>query len=100
MANVTNYHVLVYGTPDGYQDNRMQIQLQEGQRVLGWVRFHDAGMPFPNDSESGGRIIMHLPSSAFHSVVDLLRNESPVNYYFSAGHAFLGVGTEPVGEGE
>jgi hypothetical protein len=100
MANVTNYHVLVYGTADGYQDSRSQIQLQDGPTVLGWVRFHDPGAPFPADSNAGGRIVMHLPSSAFQAVLDLLRNEKPINYYFASGHAFLGSAVEPVGEAE
>lgn len=100
MANVTNYHVLFYGTSDGYQDNRAQISLYNGNTVLGYIRFHDTGMPFPNDSQTGGRVTMHLPSSMFQSVLDVLRNESPINYYFASGHAFLGTSTEPVGEGE
>jgi hypothetical protein len=100
MANVTQYHILFYGTPDGYQDCRAQIQLMDGSNVLGWVRFHDSGMPFPNDSQSGWKIIMHLPSSMFENVLNVIRNEKPINYYFSAGHAFLGTSTEAVGEGE
>ncbi|MDP2992045.1 MAG: hypothetical protein Q8N82_01635 [Deltaproteobacteria bacterium] len=100
MANVTQYHVLFYGTPDGYQDCRAQITPYEGNNVLGYIRFHDSGMPFPNDSQSGGKIIMHLPSTMFENVIDILRNEKPINYYFASGHAFLGTSTEPVGEGE
>ena len=100
MANVTEYHILFYGSANGYLDNRAQIQLSEGTNVLGWVRFHDPGMPFPNDSQAGGKIIMHLPSSMFENVLDVLRNEEPINYYFTAGRAFLGSSTEPVGEGE
>jgi hypothetical protein len=101
MANVTQYHILFYGSPNGYQDNRAQISLYNGPTVLGYVRFHDPGMPFPNDSQSGGLITMHLPSTMFENVLDVLRNEKPINYYFSAAHAFLGTGsTEPVGEGE
>jgi len=72
----------------------------DGPTVLGWVRFHDPGMPFPNDSQSAGKIIMHLPSTMFQSVLDILRNEKPINYYFASNHAFLGTSTEPVGEGE
>ncbi len=45
-------------------------------------------------------IIMHLPSAMFENVIDILRNEKPINYYFSMGHAFLGTSVEPVGEGE
>ena len=100
MANVTQYHVLCYGTSDGYQDNRAQITLYDGSNVLGYVRFHDAGMPFPNDSQSGGKIIMHLPSTMFENVLNILRNEKPINYYFASNHAFLGTSTEPVGEAE
>lgn len=100
MANVTQYHVLFYGTSDGYQDCRAQIQVMEGNTVLGWIRFHDQGMPFPNDSQAGGKIIMHLPSSMFENVIDILRNEKPINYYFASSHAFLGTSVEPVGEGE
>ena len=100
MAQVTQYHVLFYGTQDGYGNNRAQISLYNGSTVLGYVRFHDPGMPFPADSESGGRITMHLPSTVLDSVLDVLRNEAPINFYFTAAHAFLGTSLESVGEGE
>lgn len=100
MADVSKYHVLFYGSTDGYQNNRAQITLYDGSKVLGYVRFHDAGMPFPNDSQSGGLITMHLPSHMFEIVLNVLRHESPINYYFASSHAFLGTSTEPVGEGE
>ncbi len=100
MANVTQYHILFYGSGDGYSDNRAQIQLSDESNVLGWVRFHDKGMPFPADSETGGKIMMHLPSEMLAGVIDILRNEKPINYYFVSGHAFLGTSSEPIGEGE
>jgi hypothetical protein len=101
MANVTQYHVLFYGSPDGYQGMRAQITVYDGGTVLGYVRFHDPGMPFPTDSQSGALISMHQPSTMFANVIDVLRNEKPITYYFAAGRAFLGTGsTEPVGEGE
>jgi hypothetical protein len=100
MANVTQYSVLFYGSSDGYQGNRAQIQLSDGATVLGWVRFHDPGMPFPADSQSGAFIIMHLPSAMFENVIDVLRNEKPLNYYFAASRAFFGTSSEPVGEEE
>ena len=100
MANVTQYHVLFYGSTAGYQNNRAQISLYDGGNVLGYVRFHDPGMTFPNDSQSGGKIIMHLPSAMFENVLNVLRNEKPINYYFVSAHAFLGTSTEPVGEAE
>ena len=100
MANVTQYQVLFYGSSTGYQGNRAQIALYNGTTVLGYVRFHDPNMAFPDDSQSGSLITMHLPSAMFENVLNVLRNETPVNYYFASAHAFLGTSTEPVGEAE
>lgn len=101
MANVTQYHVLFYGSADGYQGLRAQITLYDGATVLGYCRFHDPGMPFPTDSQSGALITMHQPSAMFENIIDVLRNEKPIIYYFAASRAFLGTGsTEAVGEEE
>lgn len=100
MANVTSYSVLIYGGPDGYQTNRAQIQLKDGNNVVAWVRFNDPGMAFENDDMLGNIIRMHLPTTMFHSVLDMLRNESPITVYFAQNRGFLGTGGEPVGEGE
>jgi hypothetical protein len=101
MANVTSYSILIYGGPDGYQTNRAQIQLKDGNTVVAWVRFNDPAMFFEADSMLGNIIRMHLPSSLFQSVLDILRNEKPLNIYFAAGRAFFGTsGEEQVGEGE
>lgn len=43
---------------------------------------------------------MHLPSTMFQSVLDILRNEKPVYIYFAQGRGFLSTSQEPVGEGE
>ncbi len=101
MPTVAQYHVLIYGGPDGYQTNRAQIQLSDANsQTLAWLRFNDPGMFYEPDSNDGGIIKMHLPSAMFQSVVDLLRNEEPVVIYFTQNRGFLAVGTEPVGEGE
>ncbi|MCW4005659.1 MAG: hypothetical protein NWF04_03550 [Candidatus Bathyarchaeota archaeon] len=101
MVNVTSYHILIYGSEKGYQTNRAQIQLKSGSKVVAWIRFNDPGMAFEADSNTNGIIRMHLPSSMFHSIVDILRNEKPINIYFAQGRGFFGTGTsEPVGEGE
>ena len=100
-TEVKKYHVLVYGSPVGYQTNRAQIALYDSSgKTIAYVRFNDPGMNFENDSESGGRIKMHLPSSMFENVLDVLRNEQPVYVYFAQGRGFLSTSTEPVGEGE
>lgn len=100
MPNVTNYHVLFYGSPDGYQTNRAQIALYNGASTVAFVRFNDPGMVFENDYVDAGIIRMHLPSAMFQNVIDVLRNETPITVYFASGRAFLGTGVEPVGEGE
>ena len=79
MANVTQYHVLFYGSSDGYQGNRAQITLYDGTAVLGYVRFHDPNMAFPNDTPSRTLITMHLPSTMFENVLNVLRDENPIN---------------------
>lgn len=98
---IGSYSVLFYGSPSGYQTNRAQIQLKDTSgKVVAWIRFNDPGQFFENDSESSGIIRMHLPSTMFENVIDVLRNEDPVYIYFTAGRGFLGTSSEPIGEGE
>ena len=78
-----------------------QSEIQHGMGNLrAWLRFNDPGMFFENDYESGGIIRMHLPSTMFQNVLDVLRNEKPVYIYFVQNRAFLGTAKEPIGEGE
>lgn len=101
MPNVSNYKVFFYGGPDGYQTNRAQIVLYDGGNIVAYIRFNDPGMSFETDSESGGKIFMYLPSDMFANVLDVLRNEKPINVYFIQGKAFLSTTSlEAVGEGE
>jgi hypothetical protein len=84
MPEVTGYSVLVYGGPDGYQTNRSQIQLTgSNDATVAWLRFNDPGMTFESDYMDGGIIRMHLPSTMFQSILDILRNEKPLNIYFA-----------------
>ena len=102
MAEATKYHILFYGSPDGYQTNRAQIALYgTAGTTIAFIRFNDPGMLFEADYESGGIIRMHLPSAMFQSVLDVCRNEKPLHIYFAQGRGFFGtLSTEPVGEGE
>lgn len=101
MAAAASYSILFYGGPDGYQTNRAQIQLSDaGGKTLAWIRFNDPGMFFEPDANDGGIIKMHMPSAMFQSVLDVLRNEKPINIYFAQGRGFLGTADEQVGEGE
>ena len=100
-TEIKSYHVLFYGSPEGYQTNRAQIALYGANgKTAAFVRFNDPGMAFENDSESGGIIRTHLPSTMFENVLDVLRNEKPVYIYFAQGRGFLSTSKEPVGEGE
>jgi len=101
MVEVKKYHVLVYGSPEGYQTNRAQISLYDAKdKPVAYIRFNDPGMFFEADANDRGIIKMHLPSAMFQSVIDILRNEKPINIYFAQGRGFLGTSTEPVGEAE
>ncbi len=98
---IKTYHVLFYGSPEGYQTNRAQIALYGPDgKTAAYVRFNDPGMTFENDYEDGGVIRMHLPSAMFASVLDVLRNEKPLYIYFAQGRGFLSTSTEPIGENE
>jgi hypothetical protein len=102
MPEVKKYGILVYGGPEGYHTNRAQIQLVGvDNNVIAFLRFNDPGMFFEHDYlPVDGIIRMHLPSSIFQSVLDMLRNEKPIYCYFAAGRGFFGSFEEPVGEGE
>ncbi|MBK3332046.1 hypothetical protein GWK41_03060 [Persephonella atlantica] len=101
VKEVKSYHVLFYGSPSGYHTNRAQVSLYDSSgNVIAYVRFNDPGMFFENDYVQNGVIRMHLPSSMFENVLDVLRNEEPVYIYYASGRAFLGTSLEPIGEGE
>ena len=100
-TEIKKYHILFYGSPEGYQTNRAQIALYGPDgKTAAFVRFNDPDMRFENDYERGGIIRMHLPSTYFQNVLDVLRNEKPVYIYFAQNRGFLSTSKEPVGEGE
>jgi hypothetical protein len=100
-TKIKDYHILCYGSPKGYQTNRAQIALfDKNNKTRAYIRFNDPGMFFENDYESDGIIRMHLPTTMFQSIIDILRNESPVYIYFAQNRAFLSTSKEPIGEGE
>ena len=100
-VEVSDYHVLFYGGPNGYQTNRAQIAVYgTNGTTAAFIRFNDPGQTFEADYESGGIIRMHLPSAMFENVIDVLRNEKPLYVYFGAGVGLLSSSKEPVGEAE
>lgn len=94
--SITKYQMMMYGGEGGYQSCRAQINLHTDAGLVGFIKFHDEGQPLGKDSDENNRIIMHLPMSQFHHVVDMLRNEKPINFYYVA-NAFLSTDPEAVG---
>ncbi len=100
-TKIKSYHIICYGGPQGYQTNRAQIALYDSKgKARAYLRFNDPGMLFENDYERNGIIRMHLPTSMFENILDILRNESPVYIYFAQGRGFFTTSKEPVGENE
>ncbi len=107
MAQVQKYQVRIWGGPDGFSpEGRARIQLSADNWALGWIYFHDDATSIPNDSQTINpqyqkeQIHMHLPSMMLESVIDLLRNESPVFFTYAWNHGVLTTGSEEIGEGE
>jgi len=100
-TRIKDYHILCYGSPKGYKANRAQIALYDkNNKTRAYLRFNDPGMFFENDYESAGIIRMHLPTSMFENILDILRNENPIYIYFAQNRGFLSTSKEPIGEGE
>lgn len=102
MANITHYKLLIYGGPDGYMTNRAQFELWDGANIVGYIRFNDPDEVIETDTMDGTVVLMYLPVSMFQNVLDILRNETPLNiYYIQNQHAFFGTtNKEPIGEAE
>lgn len=102
MPAVSHYSIEFLGGLDGGRPtHRAQITLRDAARIsVAVIRFVDSGMFVVADASVGGIITMHLPSAMFQSVLDVLRNEEPINVYFAQGRGYLGTQFEAVGEGE
>jgi hypothetical protein len=104
MAEVAQYRVLFYGGAEGYEERRAEVYLygEDGER-LGSIRFYDPEMSLPDDRRlEDGTITMHLGSEMLKNVIDILRNEKPIEFRrFFESYTKLGTPTkEPVGEEE
>lgn len=85
-----------------YSGYRAVVILAGASGSAGTIEFHDDGDPLPAATEGGGGIDAHMPLSRLASVLDLLRNEGPIQYHMDrSGNVFLGTAyQEPVAEGE
>jgi hypothetical protein len=98
-----SYGVMMYGSEAGYLNTRAQIWLIAANATVpfAFIRFCDPTMPFPPDKSENNIVYMHLPSSMFEPVLDLLRHEKVLTVYWpwGAGQAFLFTGNLSIGAG-
>ena len=74
------------------------IYLFEGDEYRGYAYFYADGAELKRPSHNGaiGRVHLHFNMSQYESVLDMLRNESPVTLYFkSYTDAGLRCGKDP-----
>jgi hypothetical protein len=111
-VHVDSYQVRVWGGPPDVPEQigrRTKIQLNSEGMCRGWIYFCDEGTPIPDDYTftmpaypDHQLIRMHLPVSMLGSVIDLLRNESPIyfSFYEAFNRAALGTSSEDIGVGD
>lgn len=107
-ARVLKYGVMLYGGPDGNNGATSTVWLRfEDSKAFAWLRFYPMGYSLPpnyeSESSSGDAIYYVSYRSGDHAkVVDLLRNEEPIRFYWDdeSEIAYLRSGAEDVGEGE
>ena len=98
---IVEYHILFYGGPDGYSGSRAQLALKNPDgETMGYMRFYDPSATIPADTMEDHVVLMHMPSTMFGNVLDVLRNEKPIWVYYVGGRGYLTSGNEPVGEAE
>ncbi len=117
MANysysVKKYLVFLYGGPDGNPGAAnaaatILITLSGSSgNAKSYLRFFPEGASLPNNSMSGsssGDPIFYLSYQydQLANAIDLLRNESPINFFFrdDTMTGYINTGQEKVGEGE
>ena len=100
MPQIHHYSVQIFGGATGHNGSRAHIMLLNEKKIsIGSVRFRCAGEAFPAQAAHEAGIHIYLPESMLGTVVDNLRNETPINADKSSLR-WLIAGIEPVGEGE
>lgn len=105
---VHSYGSFLYGGPDGNNQATATIWLRfEGHKDFAWLVFYPPGYQLPPLYKNpAGEGVHHFQvsyrSGDYSKVIDLLRNEKPVHFYWSDETcvAYLRCGAEEVGEGE
>ena len=105
---VTSYGSFLYGGPDGNNQASSTIWLRfDGCKDFAWLEFFPPGYQLPPlykvpSAKGADHFHVSYRSGDYSKVIDLLRNEKPVHFYWNeeTGLAYLRCGAEEVGEGE
>src|SRR5262245_20170061 len=86
FVDVSTYLVFSYGGPQGNSDARASISLGI-PNAFAFLRFYPDSVAIPNNSiaiHSSGRPMytVNYPYSQYAGVIDLLRNEKPIRFFF------------------
>ena len=79
------------------------ISCFNGNEWVGLLRFRESNSAVQEPSVVNGRIVLSFTIDRFSHVLDILRNEKPLQLYLNPSGkwgAVLTKDTEPVGEGE
>ena len=98
-ATVTRYTYHLFSSrPD---DDGMIYLYDANADVVGHVCFVPDDQPLPPAAESRGIVALYFPRSRFLDVIDMLRNEGPIELRWGGPlDSCLSTALEPVGEGE
>lgn len=106
FVDISSYLVFAYGGPGGNSGASATVSL-EIPNAFAFLRFYPTGAAVPANSvqtHQNGRPMFYVNYryEQFAGVIDLLRNEKPVKFFFrdDTKASYITTGTEPVGEGE
>lgn len=106
FVEISTYLVFAYGGPDGNSGAASTISLGI-PNAFAFLRFFPAGVVIPANkvtSHVSGKPLFYVNYryEQFGNVVDLLRNEKPVKFFFNDATlgAYVTTAEEPIGEGE
>ncbi len=106
ISTIQKYQVFFRGMPPTEQSLPYPVVIHlfdEKDQYVGKIFFWQGDRPAEardHYSDEYGLLVMFLSIEHYPRVIDLLRNESPLSFFFSDDTAYLATGKEPSGEGE
>jgi hypothetical protein len=106
FVDISTYLVFAYGGPNGNANADATISLGI-PNAFAFLRFFPEGVALPANSKAthvSGKPMFYVSYryAQLANVIDLLRNEKPVKFFFNDATmaAYVTTSDEPVGEGE